>query len=78
MSDYFFYNRKTSTSKVIFSIRSKTLDIKTWNSWKYNNDLCVMCMEERDTMKHFVSCEGYEDTLSVNWEKFLVKIWRNK
>ena len=27
-----------------------------------------MCMEERDTMKHIVSCEGYEDTLIINWE----------
>ena len=27
MSEYLFYNQKTSTSQVIFSIRSKTLDI---------------------------------------------------
>ena len=66
MSDYLFYNQKTSTSKVIFSI---TLDIKTWNPWKYSNDLCVMCMKESETIDHFVSCEKYEETISIDWEK---------
>ena len=71
MSEYLYYNQKTSTSKVIFSIRSKTLDIKTWNPWKYRNDLCVMCMKDSETMDHFVSCEEYEETISIDWRNIL-------
>ena len=30
-----------------------------------------MCMKESETMDHFVSCEGYEDTTSIDWENML-------
>ena len=73
ISDYLFYNQKTSTSKVIFSIRSRTLDIKTWKPWIYENNLCVMCMKESETIEHFVSFEGYEDTISIYWENVLTE-----
>ena len=35
MSDYLEQNRRTSLSKLIFSIRSKTIDIKEYQPWKY-------------------------------------------
>ena len=66
MSTYLFENKKTSTSKIIFSVRSKTLDIKTWNPWKYTNELCVMCSKASETMDHFISCEKYDDKLNNN------------
>ena len=28
-------------------------------------------MKEGETMGHFVSCEGYEDTTSIDWENML-------
>ena len=43
MRDYLRENRSSSLSRVIFAVRSKTLDIKAWNIWKYNDDkLCWM------------------------------------
>ena len=71
MSTYLFENKKTSTSQIIFSVRSKTLDIKTWNPWKYANELCVMCSKASETMDHFISCEKYEDKLNKNWKNIL-------
>ena len=71
MSDL-FYNKQNSTSKLLFSIRSKTQDIKkTYNPWKYKNNLSVMCMKENETIKHLIRCEGYEDTISIDWENNL-------
>ena len=29
-------NERTSLSKLIFQIRSQTMDIKTWQPWKYS------------------------------------------
>ena len=34
-SEYLLDNRSTTLSRIIFSLRSKTLDIKTWQPWKY-------------------------------------------
>ena len=42
-SEYLLDNRNTSLSKIIFSLRSKTYDIKEWQPWKYFNNLCVAC-----------------------------------
>ena len=71
MSEYLFNNVKTSTSKTIFSIRSKTLDLKTWNQWKYRDELCVMRLKTSETMEHFVSCDLFESTLDIDWKYIL-------
>ena len=34
-SDYLKDNRNTTITKIIFSLRSETLDIKTWQPWRY-------------------------------------------
>ena len=69
-------HKKTSTSKIIFSVRSNTLDIKTCNPWKYTNQLCVLCSKPSKTMDHLISCGKYEDRpnniLSDNYEDRLV------
>ena len=43
MRKYLFINRSTSLAKIIFSVRSGTLDIKEWTPWKYNDNICVIC-----------------------------------
>ena len=54
-------------SKIIFSARAKTLDIKEYSAWKYKNNLCVMCNEESETMEHFVNCVKYGEPFDGNW-----------
>ena len=59
-SEYLLDNRNTTLSKVIFSLRSQTLDIKTWQPWKYFDNLCVLCELKEETISHFLSCNSYE------------------
>ena len=42
LSDYLVENRSINLSRMIFNLRSKTLEIKTWQPWKYFDNLCVM------------------------------------
>ena len=59
MSEYLKENEKTSLSKIIFLLRSGTLDIKKWNSWKYDDNLCVMCDIKEENITHFLECTEY-------------------
>ena len=43
MSEYLYKNKNTMFSKVIFSTRARTLDIKENNAWKYEKKICVLC-----------------------------------
>ena len=67
MSEYLHKNIKTSISKTIFAIRSKTFDVKEYNPWKYRDGFCVKCPEVIETMEHFVACKEYGETLNVDW-----------
>ena len=50
--------------------RSKTLDLKTWQPWKYFDNLCVLCEKKAETMQYFMSCKAYENIAPIiNWEK---------
>ena len=60
MSEYLSRNKSSTLSKTIFSVRSVTLDIKAWNSWNYENSLCVMCEMSDENIEHFMSCEHME------------------
>ena len=42
MSEYLVRNEGTDLSKIIFSVRAGTFDIKAWNDWNYSDKLCVM------------------------------------
>ena len=53
MSKYLQENKRTSLSKVIFSVRSKTLDVKEWFPWKYDTVNCVACGNYPETIDHF-------------------------
>ena len=54
MHKYLFLNKSTNISQGIITIRSKTLDLKTWTPWQYENDLCNKCVNCSETMDNFV------------------------
>ena len=59
MRQYLRENLNTKVSKIIFNIRAETLDIKTWNHWNYEDNLCIMCNVKEETIEHFMKCETY-------------------
>ena len=69
MSHYLAENKKTELSKTIFSVRSKTLDLKHWLPWLYENDNCIACDKYVETMDHFMSCVAYETQSFVDWKE---------
>ena len=71
MSEYLEENNRTLLSNIIFSIRSRTLDIKNWQPWKYSDLLCVKCELYPETIEHFVKCIVYGNPLDTNWTDIL-------
>ena len=67
ISDYLEDNRNTVVSKIIFSCRSKTLDMKENMPWKYQDTLCVACEMFDETMDHFMVCEAYSSSDYKDW-----------
>ena len=65
---YLLQNRNTKISKIIYSTRAGTLDIKSLNQWKYDDNLCVLCNIKEETMKHFMECQGYGRN-TIEWEE---------
>ena len=69
LNDYLVENRSINLSRIIFSLRSKTLDIKTWQPWKYFDNLCVTCELKEESISHFLNCEAYENiSQENNWK----------
>ena len=60
ISDYLARNQRTMLSRIIFSDRSKTLDIKEYHPQNYYTDSCVRCENIPETMHHFMTCRAYE------------------
>ena len=74
MAKYLQNSRSKSLSKIIFGARSGTLDIKEWNIWKYNDNICEKCKISAETMSHLMTCQAYEgDSHVENWKD----IYRN-
>ena len=72
MSSYLYQNRSTPLSKVIFSVRSQTLDIKSWNIWKNTDNSCVGCELNAETITHFMKCNAYrKESEEMNWQEIL-------
>ena len=42
MRRYLCENKNTKITKVIFNIRAGILDLKVWNQWNYEDNLCVI------------------------------------
>ena len=70
ISEYLKENNRTSLSTLIFSIRSKTLDIKYWQPWKYSVN-SVNCELYPETIKHFVTYIEYGAPLDTKWTEIL-------
>ena len=70
-SNYLLDNRNTPLNKIIFSLRSRTLDIKDWQPTNYIDDnLCVGREIKIKTMNHFLTCTAYENSsCEYNWEQ---------
>ena len=71
MAKYLIENRSTSLSKIIFGARSGTLDIKEWNIWKYEDNICAKCETAAETMSNFMTYG--EDSYVKQWKD----IYRN-
>ena len=69
MSNYLNENKSTSLSKLIFSIRSGTLDIKCLNKWNYGDNLCVMCELKAETLEHLMICPEYGEKEENGWRE---------
>jgi hypothetical protein len=69
LSNYLEDNRNNSLSKIIFSVRSRTLDIKSLQPWKYYDNLCVLCEKKSETIQHFMSCNAYTNVeIETDWK----------
>ena len=58
--------------KLIFKARSKTLDIKLQNKWKYENMLCIGCNTNEESGEEILSCKYLEESgeiriMSYDW-----------
>ena len=55
----------------MFSVRSKTLNIKEWSPWQYTDDTYVVCKNNTETIYHFIICQSYENKASSEWNDIL-------
>ena len=69
IGEYLESNKRTSLSKLIFSICSKTIDFKEYQPWKYENDKCIKCHLHAETMNHFTTCSSYVNEACENGAK---------
>ena len=63
MQQYLKENKNTNISKLIYKIRSGTLNIKAWKPWNYEDNLCVMCQTKEENIDHFFKCNLYESEI---------------
>ena len=61
MSEYFRKNENSQISKIIFSIRSKKIDITVCQEWKYHDHAFFACYVHEENMEHFLWCQAYEN-----------------
>jgi len=52
-------------SNIIFQCRSKTLDIKQFREYKYQDSVCRRCGQEEEVLLHVVNC-GHAEHLDVS------------
>ena len=68
MSKYLEKNENTELSKLIFSVRSGTLDVKEWLPWNYADNICIACKKCEETMNHLMVCDSYKNEACVDWK----------
>ena len=57
----------------IFSIRSGTTDIKDWNSFRYENNLCYGCEEKEENFEHLMFCQKLSPNHEIIEEKIAIE-----
>ena len=72
MSGYLKENKRKALSKIIFNLRSKKLNIKEFQPWSYEDNLCVKCEIFSETMDHFATCNEYETETVTNWKDIYI------
>ena len=71
---YLIQNENTSLSKTIFCDRSGTLDIKVWNEWNYEVNLCLMCSLVEENIDQLMTCSTYGKVAwEINWKEIFFK-----
>ena len=63
---------KKSLSQLIFQARSKTLDIKMQQKWKYADKICIGCKTREESGEEILLCENlnYENRVAENPIKY--------
>ena len=62
MQDYLVEgNKRTDIAKLIFRARGSNLDIKTQKKWKYEDNLCVGCSQNVETIEEILVCPSLGD-----------------
>ena len=59
MQQYLYENAKTNISHFIAKARSKTLDLKTQKSWKYDDKACSGCDKREESGDEILTCESF-------------------
>ena len=59
-------NCSINISKLIFKARSKTLDIKAQQKWKYEDKLCIGCSIKDETGEEILLCRNLSNTNNEN------------
>ena len=57
MQQYLYENSNTNISKFIAKARTKSLDIKTHKSWKFDDRLCSGCNMREKSGEEILTCE---------------------
>ena len=71
MQDYLMEgNKSIEISKLIFKARGNNLDIKTQKQWKYDDNICVGCNKNIETIEEILVCSNFgeesEQKISYN------------
>ena len=69
ISEYLKQNKRSSLSNFIFSVRSRTLDLKELQPWNYDDLLCVKCKMYPETLEHFATCVEYGNYSEIDWKE---------
>ena len=48
-------------ARIMFKCRSRTLDIKTHSTYKYEDQKCRKCGEQDETVEHAINCQQNEE-----------------
>ena len=72
-------DRNSAVSKLIFKARTKTLDIKSQKSWKYEDLLCSGCKTNDESEQELFSCKYFgENVKNIDYSWFFSENWEDQ